>query len=186
MRRVVVDFSSATRDRWLGSGSSRPTNLAAMLFTAAALVGCCAVALHGFSVTAQLHESREHGADLQQRIDALNARLHKPVAKVPREQAAELNRITRHLNTPWATIFEVLERRTPQNVALLAIEPDASRQTVRLTAEARALEDLMHCAESLRADPAVRRILLIEHETNERDPTRPVRLTLELSLETPG
>lgn len=183
MNIAKLQFAPAKMQQWLGARSS-PLARAAAILTVVVIVACGAtVAWQSFKVFTELRAEKQRTSQVQERLDRLQAELGKPVQLRPKEQLAEYNRVTRNLNTPWATIFALLERRVPRDVALISIEPDAARRIVRLQAEARTLDDLIQCAESLRSDETVARVLPLQHETNEQDPSRPVRLTLELMMQ---
>ncbi len=102
--------------------------------------------------------------------------------------AAELHewsQIVQRLDTPWASLFDALERATPRQVALIGIEPQPASGGIRIQAEARTLATLLDYAAALRATPPFTDVLLVKHETQDRSPQQPVRLTLEVRLK-PG
>jgi hypothetical protein len=108
----------------------------------------------------------------------------KPVLTV--QQTRDWNLVTRQLNTPWATIFDALETSTPEDVALVAIEPDAGRASVRLQVEAKTLDTLLAYAQALKANGPFQDVTLLKHETNDQDATRPMRLSLDVRLKANG
>lgn len=95
-------------------------------------------------------------------------------------QAAAWNQIARQLNIPWAQLLDALENATPPDIALVAIEPDARRASIRLQAEARALEPLLAYPGALRASGLFDDAVLVKHETNEQDGAKPMRLSLDV------
>jgi len=98
------------------------------------------------------------------------------------QQSRDWNQITRQLNTPWPAILDALETTTPETVALVAIEPDPQHGSVRLQVEAKTLDTLLGYAETLKAAPPFQEVVLLKHETNEQDATRPMRLSLDARL----
>jgi hypothetical protein len=92
------------------------------------------------------------------------------------------NDITRQLNTPWGPLLAALEAATPADVALVLIEPDSRQGIVRLQAEAKTLESLLAYVQRLQATEPFGSAVLVKHETNEQDPNRPLRLTINLRL----
>ena len=99
-----------------------------------------------------------------------------------RQQVRAWNVVARQLNMPWARVLDTLEDVTPADVALVAIEPESRDGTLRLQAEAVALDPLLAYAQRLRGTGAFAEATLLKHETHEQDPQRPVRITLMLRL----
>ncbi|MDY6948483.1 MAG: hypothetical protein SXG53_22510 [Pseudomonadota bacterium] len=183
MNIASLQFTPSQAQRWLGARASPAMRSIAIVALIAVLASGCWVGWQCLEDFAELRKETDRTGELRQRLDELQARARRPVQLHTKEQLAEYNRVTRNLNTPWAAIFALLERRIPRDVALISIEPDAARRIVRLQAEARTLDDLIQCAESLRKDPSVARVLPIQHDTNEQDPSRPLRLMLELTMQ---
>jgi Tfp pilus assembly protein PilN len=98
------------------------------------------------------------------------------------EQRRQINSVIRQLNTPWDQLFDQLESSTPRDVSLISIEPDAKRGSVRLQAEARALDTLLTYAARLQNQGVLGSLTYSKHETNEQDPNKPIRLSVEYSL----
>lgn len=98
------------------------------------------------------------------------------------DQRQGLRAVARQLNIPWQELFEQLERSTPPQVALVSVEPDGQRGTVRLQAEAKSLDTLLQYAAALQGQGVLGRLNYNKHETNGQDANRPMRLTFELVL----
>ncbi len=98
------------------------------------------------------------------------------------DQRQGLLAVARQLNIPWQELFEQLERSTPPQVALVSVEPDGQRGTVRLQAEAKSLDTLLQYAAALQGQGVLGRLNYNKHETNGQDANRPMRLTFELVL----
>lgn len=109
-----------------------------------------------------------------------------PHPVLTREQMRAWNVVARQLNMPWARMLDTLEQATPDDVALVAIEPESRDGTVRLLAEAVALEPLLAYAQALRGTGVFAEAALVKHEIQEQDPQRPVRITLLLRLADAG
>lgn len=136
----------------------------------------------------QLAQTRQELAATESELQALGRR--QPVAAAPKpalrtEQRRAWNQVVRQLNTPWGGLLAALEATTPDDVALVSIEPDARQGSVRIQAEAKALEVLLAYAQALKAVALFADVVPLKHETNEQDPNRPVRLTLNLQLRPP-
>lgn len=132
----------------------------------------------------QLVQTRQELVSVQARQQALRGQQPVPVRKAQftPEQRRAWNQVVRQLNTPWAGLLSCLEESTPDDVALVSIEPDARQGTVRLQAEAKTLDVLLGYAQALQAAQLFTQAVPLKHETNEQDPQRPVRLTLSLRL----
>jgi hypothetical protein len=102
------------------------------------------------------------------------------------EQRRSLNTVIRQLNTPWQDLFDQLERQTPKDVALISIEPDARRASIRLQAEAKTLEALLAYAASLQQRGVLGRLTYSKHETNDQDSNKPIRLSVEYEIRLPA
>lgn len=103
-------------------------------------------------------------------------------ATLTSEQRTAWTQMARQLNTPWSALLDALEASLPDDVALVAIEPDASQGTVRLQVEAKSLDTLLAYARELQPIPLFANVDLVKHETNEQDGNRPVRLSLNIRL----
>lgn len=101
------------------------------------------------------------------------------------DQRRGLNTVVRQLNTPWQDLFDQLEKTTPTDIALISIEPDAKRATIRLVAEAKRLETLLSYASDLQQQGVLGRLTYSKHETNDQDSNKPVRLSFELDMRMP-
>ena len=99
--------------------------------------------------------------------------------KIPPAQAAAVNGAVSQLNLPWHDLLDAIEAATPQSIALLALEPDARRQTVKGLAEARDSDAMLGYVATLSAQPFFTSVLLSKHETNTQDPNRPLRFQFE-------
>lgn len=133
----------------------------------------------------QAHVALQRQGAAQEALDA--ARLRAGLAAEPRRTTPPRERaawvaLAAQLNTPWRALLDTLEASTPDDVALVAIEPDAGRGRVRIVAEAATLDPLLAYAARLRETPLTDDMRLVRHEANDRPPTPSVRLHLELRL----
>lgn len=100
-------------------------------------------------------------------------------APVPEAQANAVNAAVLQLNLPWRALHDAVQAGTPANIALLALEPDARKSSVRITAEARSSDDMIAYVEQLQKDEWFSAVVLARHEINEQDPNRPIRFQLD-------
>lgn len=110
----------------------------------------------------------------------------RPAVALTEEQRRSLNTVIRQLNTPWQDLFDQIERQTPKDVALISIEPDARRASIRLQAEAKTLEALLAYAASLQQRGVLGRLTYSKHETNDQDSNKPIRLSVEYEIRLPA
>jgi Tfp pilus assembly protein PilN len=103
----------------------------------------------------------------------------------PPEQRGQVNGVIRQLNTPWHDLFKQLESSTPKDVALISVEPDARRGSLRLQAEAKTLDSLLVYADRLQNQGVLGQLTYSKHETNDQDPNQPIRLSVEYTLQAP-
>lgn len=126
------------------------------------------------------------GQDLSNQTIELKAKQQKlkqlPASELTSLQIRGYNSVIRQLNVPWKNLFEDLEAMTPMDVALISIEPDGSRSTVKLVAEAKSLTTLLSYSSKLQQNGIFGRITYSKHETNEQDMNKPMRLSFELEL----
>ena len=91
-------------------------------------------------------------------------------------QAAQA--VSRDLQRPWADLFAALEKAKSDDVALLSLNPDASRGLVRITGEARQREAVLAFIERLDQDRALGNVMLVEDQIRQEVPERPVRFLI--------
>ncbi|GAB3660084.1 hypothetical protein [Ramlibacter alkalitolerans] len=76
---------------------------------------------------------------------------------------------------PWDTLFTALETAEGQDVALIAIAPDAQRRQVKIHAEARNLDAMLAFQRQLQQNPALAQVVLLDHTVMKDMPFKPVR-----------
>ena len=79
---------------------------------------------------------------------------------------------------PWDTLFAALEAAEGQDVALIAIAPDAQRRQVKIHAEARNLDAMLAFQRQLQLNPALAQVALLDHTVMKDLPFTPVRFHL--------
>jgi Tfp pilus assembly protein PilN len=90
-----------------------------------------------------------------------------------------VNAAVLQLNLPWRALHDAVQAGTPSNIALLALEPDARKSMLRITAEAKTSDDMIAYVEQLQKSEWFGGVLLSRHEVNEQDPNRPIRFQLD-------
>jgi Tfp pilus assembly protein PilN len=99
--------------------------------------------------------------------------------RVPEAQAGAVNAAVLQLNLPWRALHDVVQSSTPASIALLALEPDAKRHNLRITAEARSSDDMLAYVRQLGQQDWFSAVALARHEINEQDPNRPIRFQVD-------
>jgi Tfp pilus assembly protein PilN len=123
----------------------------------------------------------------QAQLATLNARARAPVVlpaamrqpPVPQAQADAVNAAILQLNLPWRALRDALQAATPPSVALLALEPDARKHTLRITAEVRGSDEMIGYVEQLQHQDWFVSVTLARHEINDQDPNHPIRFQVD-------
>jgi len=168
MRMTHVDFVASARL------SSR---MGAILFVAGAL-------LAGGAVMDDASRSEELLRTQQQLKKARVAYKRVEAAHAP-AQSSDLagfkqpSDIAQRLTLPWGHLLDALENADNENVALLAIEPDADRGRLRLTGEAKSLEALVDYIKALDGKAGIAELRLMTQQVKQSDAQHPVEFVLE-------
>jgi hypothetical protein len=117
-----------------------------------------------------------------------NSRSISPVAET--RDAEQIARETKQANAailalslPWKQLFEAIEATRTNEVAVLAIEPDAQKGLVRISAEAKKLESMLDYVSSLQKIVLFREVLILNHQIQDQDPQKPIRFVLQATWE---
>ena len=147
-----------------------------LLLVCALLLGLCLLAL-GRSLSEHAQQTDLLAAAGKARAPVAAAR---PTRQDPRElERAQFVRRTAHnMATPWAELLAALEA-TPPTVALLAVEPSASKRSVTLTAEAASATQMLAYLHTLQADSRLHEVMLVSHQLQTQAPGTPLRFQLE-------
>jgi Tfp pilus assembly protein PilN len=180
MKKIGIDFAPPSLARSL---LRTPRHSWAMVW-AVLCIGGALLGAHS-AVERERREVELLRAQSQAQVNAraqAQARAVAPAAArapVPEAQANAVNTAVLQLNLPWRALHDAVQEGTPANIALLAMEPDARRSSVRITAEARSSDDMIAYVERLQKVEWFSAVLLSRHEINEQDPNRPIRFQLD-------
>jgi hypothetical protein len=86
--------------------------------------------------------------------------------------------VARDLQVPWAEMLAALETVQAKDVALLGVEPSASRHNIRITAETKTLDDMLNYVDALRSD-SFPDVSLSSHQVEPQTPGNPVRFVVQ-------
>jgi Tfp pilus assembly protein PilN len=126
-------------------------------------------------------------ATLEREVRRLEKAVHPISRKSVHEErdfGPELKRadqVIRQLALPWDQLFQAVEAASSKNVALLAIQPDAVRREVQISAEAKNFNAMLGYVERLQSGDWFAKVRLENHQVREQDPQQPVRFTLAAS-----
>jgi hypothetical protein len=174
LRALRLDFAAPTVPGMLHR--TRPAAWALGLLGIALLAGAIAVAWH------QQHQRERYDAELAAALQRAARPLPSaqpkaaPIAEV---QAMATNAIILQLNLPWRDLHDAVAGATPGTIALVALEPDARRRSLKITAEARDADGMIAYVEELKKQEIFQSVVLARHEVSEADPNRPVRFQLD-------
>lgn len=177
LRRMALVLDRSKVRRIWGYGGSVWTRMLATLLCLA-LMGAV-LGLAGWAVHLRVsHDAlAQELAHRQEQVRPLDL---PPAPALPPEQQRAHNAAVTQLNIPWSGLLDVLERQSQPEVAILALEPDAQRQLVRVVAEAKDADTLIRYAEGLAKQNHLSELRLRRQEINDLDPNRPVRLTFDV------
>lgn len=164
MRRLDLDFAER-RPRWPAA--------------ALALVG---VLLVGDTVSSwlQLRERARQLAEAASGVPRVVAPT-EPMSDSMRREFDGARRLLAELAKPWDPMFRAIESSLDNEAALLSIEPDAARQSVQISGEARNFAAVLRFVDRLEKTGTLTRVHLLSHEVNEEAPSRPTQFSLSAS-----
>lgn len=176
MTRLRIDFAPPSLRRTL-------LTLSPALWGAGVLglVLCLGAAANLYQLSRQRAAARQAQAAMARAVLVPPA----PPALIAAPQAAAVNAAALQLNLPWRALREALAAATPSTVALLALELDAGKRRLTISAEARSGEAVVAYIEQLQAQEALRGVLLLRHDVDEADPDRPLRFDLQADWTAP-
>ena len=172
MRALDLDYQAGARRSGIGT----------VVLAAGVLMATVALA--------EYRSVREEQAAWESRVAEVRAtakRGEAGTARVSRDRdaAAQEIRLARlalqRLSARWTELFGALESARSDGVALLAIEPDPGRSTVKLTAEARSPEHMLAYVERLQGADILADVTLASHQIRESAPGKPLRFAVVAS-----
>jgi Tfp pilus assembly protein PilN len=154
------------------------------------VLGVALIATAAWSGSAALQRQQLREAQLQREQQRVEAATQGPapapqVAIAP-AQAAAVNAAILQLNLPWRDLQDALASATPPAIALLALEPDARKRVLKITAETTGSDAMVaYIAQLKQQELFGARVQLLRHEINALDPNKPLRFQLEARWGTP-
>jgi hypothetical protein len=151
-------------------------------------VALAVTAAYGGSAALQRQKAGEARWQLaQQRVmAATQGPATAPQAPIAPAQAAAVNAAILQLNLPWRDLQDALASATPPAIALLALEPDARKRVLKITAETTGSDAMVaYIAQLKQQELFGARVQLLRHEINALDPNKPLRFQVEARWGTP-
>lgn len=121
--------------------------------------------------TAQIQRTNKQGAGKTQRSGARSQQLGSEMKRA--------RQTLLQLALPWDELFQAVEASDYEQVALLAIEPDAQKKLVKISGEARTVACMLQYIRTLQQAPALSDVYLHSHQIRQQDPDKPVYFTVE-------
>lgn len=113
------------------------------------------------------------------------ARMPEPAAAraapPTRTEAASLRAahgVARELTAPWSHLLDAIEAAVSKDVALVAVEPVAAKQSVRITADARNADAMFDMVEALKRQ-SLADAQLVSHQAQPQRPGAPIRFQVQ-------
>jgi hypothetical protein len=121
--------------------------------------------------------------DAREVIDRNKASLAKvqPAPRASKEDVAAARDTVERLSTPWHGLFGALESAASDQVALLAVEPDAKAGSVTISGEGKDYLAALTYVLNLSRAEALSGVKLVRHEVKAEDPQRPVAFAVSAS-----
>lgn len=181
MKRTRIDFAPPGLRRTLFRTPPR------LVFLLPAVLAMCVPA---GVMTQRYVEQQQELTDLQAALAVRSAPPPVVVAAAPKvtlapAQVTAVNAAVGQLNLPWRDLAAALADATPASIALLALEPDAKRRTLRISAEAKNSDDMLAYITRLQAEEWFTGVVLMRHEVMQEDPNRPLRFQVSVQWGTP-
>ena len=87
----------------------------------------------------------------------------------------EAKKLASFLMIPWGDVLNALESSAQDDLALLAIEPDAKKRQLKITAEAKNKDVMFSYLEKLEVSSELANVYLLKHEVVEDVDQHPIR-----------
>lgn len=180
MRKIQIDLASPCMRRTL---FRIPALACASGLVLLLLLPVVAVNISGYRDDLRRHDLALAAARARQApVAAVVPVRHSPIEP---GQAAVVNAAVMQLNLPWQMLKDAIQATSSVKVALLALDPDARKRTLRITAETKTTDDMIGYIELVKAQDCFAAVTLTRHEINEQDPNHPVRFQLDAQWRQP-
>lgn len=168
---IHLEFAPQARDGVTSRG------LAMLILSALLLLAVGGRAAYQLYVNA--NQSKELSALNASRMAPTSSVASRTVATNPGEAArVQYVRLTsRKLTTPWADLLNAMET-LPPGVALLTIDPSATKGSLTITGEASGSVEMLNYLSLLQSDTRLANVALASHQIQLQSPGTPVRFQI--------
>jgi len=162
------------RDLCLDFQPRRPGLLTVVLLLAGVLL-CADAWLENHSLQSQQEEAEARLDQAKRRADRIDVgqRDSRPENVFSAEEGKALRQTIGLIRIDWEKFYRSIDAATGEDVALLAIRPNATGKTVQISGEARDMAAALAFVEALRREP-LDKAVLISHQIKQSDPQQPI------------
>ena len=93
-------------------------------------------------------------------------------------EVKQANQVVRQLSLPWNALFKAVETSGGKSIALLSLEPDLQKGTVKISGEAKDFDALLEYVRQLSKREVFGSVLLQNHQIQQDIPEKPLRFSL--------
>jgi Tfp pilus assembly protein PilN len=181
MNQLHIDFAAPGLQRTL-----HRTGLRTWLLAVVATALCLAAGLLGWRLLAQQRlDAAQLNAALLRAKAPVTVAVTAPAPRISELQAGAVNSAVMQLNLPWRALQDAIGAATPPGIAMLVLEPDPHKRSMKITAEAKTSDAMIGYVEELKKQELFAAVALTRHEINEQDPVRPIRFQIEAEWSAP-
>ena len=94
------------------------------------------------------------------------------------KELQKANAIMDQINLPWEPLFDSIEHIITEDVALLALQPNVTNRTLRISGEARNMAVLLDFIEAMEREVIFEKAHLVNYKIRQDNPHRPVDFLL--------
>ncbi|MCP5246365.1 MAG: PilN domain-containing protein [Burkholderiales bacterium] len=94
------------------------------------------------------------------------------------KELQKANAIMDQINLPWEPLFDSIEHIITEDVALLALQPNVTNRTLRISGEARNMGVLLDFIEAMEREVIFEKAHLVNYKIRQDNPHRPVDFLL--------
>jgi hypothetical protein len=164
MRELGLDFQPR-----------RPGLLPLLLLCVAGVLAADAwIELHAHNAQlADLQVQLGHAQRRAERLALTTREAARREAALPAEQSRALQEAVATIHLDWEALYRQIDQATREDIALLAITPNAAAKSLQLSGEARNLPALLGFVDALRRQP-LSQVSLLSHKIKADDPQHPI------------
>lgn len=179
MKTLRIDFAAPSLRRSL-------FHTCAFVWTLALLAGVLVIGalLVGWQLRVQQEKDEQQLHAARQRA-SIPAPTRAQLPRISEAQVSAVNGAVLQLNLPWGELHDAIAAASSGSIALLVLEPDARKSSIRLSGEARNSDDMIAYIERLKRQELFVVVTLIHHEIIEQDANHPIRFQLDVQWSIP-